>query len=350
MSTAPPPGYNPGESMLQGGNTAQILPVQGGGGAAAPENVSLLQGGETAVLHPVQGGGADYPLDFEGRKFKQYEGELANVDNTRAVPLGTRIYYIRIGDINDDAVKNDWLESKFTDDEAQFLNDLYFTQDVLTGVFGDRWRITLKEFLYLMSASKCFSDDRFLLSSECDKARTIINVIHNYFLTNPDIVSKVTEKEEDALREEIRIVKDALMETKNDAIHVEAEASKRVEAAEAEKGEIAETLGVDLNNLEAYKSDPFTERGPLTMLDEYPGTARQQGGGTFNALGTIAPSIMLDATGAYSIIIVAVEKRSGTYKKAQLRVNARTYDEATNKSLKMLNTLQSKYPGWVFIV
>lgn len=54
--SAPPPGYNPGDSLLQGGN-AQIHPVQGGGGAA-PEDQSLLSGGNSAEIVPVQGGGA----------------------------------------------------------------------------------------------------------------------------------------------------------------------------------------------------------------------------------------------------------------------------------------------------
>lgn len=58
--SGPPPGYNPGESMFQGGSSATIHPVMGGGGAlpAGFEQQSLLQGGEGATIHPVQGGGA----------------------------------------------------------------------------------------------------------------------------------------------------------------------------------------------------------------------------------------------------------------------------------------------------
>jgi hypothetical protein len=48
-----PPGYNPGESLLQGGN-ASITPMQGGG-TTDPE-VSLLQGGNTANIIPLKGG------------------------------------------------------------------------------------------------------------------------------------------------------------------------------------------------------------------------------------------------------------------------------------------------------
>ena len=53
---APPPGYNPGESILQGGN-ATIQPVMGGGGGAHgnPEQ-SLLSGGNSANIIPLKGG------------------------------------------------------------------------------------------------------------------------------------------------------------------------------------------------------------------------------------------------------------------------------------------------------
>jgi hypothetical protein len=47
-----PPGYNPGESLLQGGNTS-IVPMQGGG--SDPEQ-SLLQGGNSANIIPLKGG------------------------------------------------------------------------------------------------------------------------------------------------------------------------------------------------------------------------------------------------------------------------------------------------------
>lgn len=60
MSGAPP-GYNPNESMLQGGD-APIQPVMGGGGmppAGYQPSESMLQGGESVSIQPVMGGGAD---------------------------------------------------------------------------------------------------------------------------------------------------------------------------------------------------------------------------------------------------------------------------------------------------
>jgi hypothetical protein len=52
---APPPGYNPGESILQGGN-ATIQPVMGGGGGHGDPEQSLLSGGNSANIIPQKGG------------------------------------------------------------------------------------------------------------------------------------------------------------------------------------------------------------------------------------------------------------------------------------------------------
>jgi hypothetical protein len=59
--SAPPPGYNPSESLLQGGN-ASIHGVMGGGGMGDP-NESLLSGGDSANITPLQGGSIQtYPV------------------------------------------------------------------------------------------------------------------------------------------------------------------------------------------------------------------------------------------------------------------------------------------------
>ncbi len=60
---AQPPGYNPGESLLQGGN-ATIQPVMGGGGHGDPEQ-SLLSGGNSANIIPLKGGRR---MSSKGRK------------------------------------------------------------------------------------------------------------------------------------------------------------------------------------------------------------------------------------------------------------------------------------------
>ena len=73
----PPPGYNPGQSVLQGG-TATIHPVMGGGGLGGSyENQSLLSGGEGAQIHAVQGGGAEADAE-NGYGYGEEYGEEDN--------------------------------------------------------------------------------------------------------------------------------------------------------------------------------------------------------------------------------------------------------------------------------
>lgn len=59
---APPPNYNPNESLLNGGTDAAIMKVMGGGGLGGDlngynETQSLLNGGLDAVIEKIEGGG-----------------------------------------------------------------------------------------------------------------------------------------------------------------------------------------------------------------------------------------------------------------------------------------------------
>jgi len=68
MSGTLPPNYNPNDSLLSGGDTAKIMPVQGGGFVTGVNinynaDASLLRGGENVPIEPVQGGGANKPVE-----------------------------------------------------------------------------------------------------------------------------------------------------------------------------------------------------------------------------------------------------------------------------------------------
>ena len=53
MGDQAPPNFNPSVSLLSGGESVTITPIQGGGGL---DDVSMLSGGEGAVIQPVKGG------------------------------------------------------------------------------------------------------------------------------------------------------------------------------------------------------------------------------------------------------------------------------------------------------
>jgi hypothetical protein len=85
MSGTPPPNYNPNDSLLSGGDSAKIIPVQGGGSLTDVPNsynpdASLLSGGETAKIMPVQGGGD--PKDGNN----EANGETNNDNTLSTIP------------------------------------------------------------------------------------------------------------------------------------------------------------------------------------------------------------------------------------------------------------------------
>ena len=55
MGDQAPPNFNPSVSLLSGGESATIMPVQGGGGMFNPD-ATLLSGGEGATIQAVKGG------------------------------------------------------------------------------------------------------------------------------------------------------------------------------------------------------------------------------------------------------------------------------------------------------
>jgi hypothetical protein len=75
MSGTLPPSYNPNDSLLSGGDSAKIMPVQGGGFLTSVNynaDASLLSGGENVKIEPVQGGGAKTAKEVYDDQMKEY--------------------------------------------------------------------------------------------------------------------------------------------------------------------------------------------------------------------------------------------------------------------------------------
>ncbi len=104
MSGTPPPNYNPNDSMLSGGDSAKIIPVQGGGfmpGGNYNADVSLLSGGEDAKILPVQGGGkpptaaeqkaASIKLLEVGERLKRMQALEKEIEQLAKEPVGPEL-------------------------------------------------------------------------------------------------------------------------------------------------------------------------------------------------------------------------------------------------------------------
>jgi len=80
-----PPGYNPGESMLQGGN-ANITAVMGGGGNSngfieGNPNDSMLNGGNSVDIVPLKGGKRKTKRKQRGGEYKQTMKRIVDIQH-----------------------------------------------------------------------------------------------------------------------------------------------------------------------------------------------------------------------------------------------------------------------------
>jgi hypothetical protein len=78
---------------------------------------------------------------------------------------------------NSDAVKIDWMNARFTKDEADLLNALQFTPGLLKRAIGENYKWRLANFLANLTLSSCFKETSLLLKSECDDARLFMRKV-----------------------------------------------------------------------------------------------------------------------------------------------------------------------------
>ena len=78
---------------------------------------------------------------------------------------------------NSDVVKIDWMNARFTKDEADLLNALQFTPGLLKRAIGENYKWRLANFLANLTLSSCFKETSLLLKSECDDARLFMRKV-----------------------------------------------------------------------------------------------------------------------------------------------------------------------------
>lgn len=95
------------------------------------------------------------------------------------IDINGAVYNLRFPD---DRVKNDWLQKIFTSDEAEFMNSIHITPQILNTVFGDKYMENLVNFLDTLIGSKCLTDTSLLMNSECVNCRDFLKRVNSYFL------------------------------------------------------------------------------------------------------------------------------------------------------------------------
>jgi len=262
---------------------------------------------------------------------------LDNVDYERIL-LDGRIYSIRNPSSNLSVYQTDWLTQRFTRDEADLLKALNLGRGILERVFEDDdepWNIQLADFLRNMVISKCYTDTALLTNAACDTSSKFVNKVFEFFLSNhPSIADLRTDEEGAKLREEM--LRGQLHRTKIKSRDEAEEQRIRSEEENMSLREHAEAQGVDLRvDLAQISKNPFRDRRLIYV---------RQGGPL-----EIHIYQKIGEPRKWCRHIVAIERRSKRYSKAELSVTAENEIEGAAKLQQEFSKLGTEYPGWIFL-
>ena len=134
-------------------------------------------------------------------------------DTIATVPLTVGNGYYRIRDPGAPGVYDDWLQQRFTPDEATLLNDMHLRPSLVAGLFKDEidpydgskkaWQETLADFLRNIIDSKCFTDSTLLTKRECEQGRNFLNRIYEYILLNTASILEMSELDQEQLNDQL---------------------------------------------------------------------------------------------------------------------------------------------------
>ena len=260
----------------------------------------LCEGLKTALIQPPR------PKD---QFFPSPDAQVAGV-NYYNVDMDANVYSIR-EPLFDNRVYQDWIQGKFTDDEAKFLNSLGFSPDLLEKVFLDpstNWQYELAKFLEGLVISKCFRDDTLQLRRECQQNRKFLEKIYTFFVEN---------------------------NLSSEAIEAQRAAAAQEEIARYRK----ELYDQDLakQDLELHMPDS-TDAKPIEADEFHAGKKKW---GTLYIYDTTDDEVGTN--------IILVNKSSGRHTYYTVRVPRPEYEADTNTLYKKLDLLRLKYPGYYII-
>ena len=131
-----------------------------------------------------------------------------------SIPLGTRTYLLRHP--RTQLVVDDWNNLIFTEDEADFLNDMKLRPDMLAEIHGeDTWAKILSTHMGTIVRSKCFSDNRLVLHSDCQQTERFIAGVMEYYMTNDLRLKAIDDRELAAGDRDIEIRLDRVRDKKD---------------------------------------------------------------------------------------------------------------------------------------
>jgi len=124
-----------------------------------------------------------------------------------SVPLGSNEYSLRHPRTPE--VVEDWKNLVFTEDEAEFLNDLNLRPKILADIYASTpeidWKSELAKNMATIVRSKCFNDPRLVLHSDCQVSNNFIQKILDYYVKNDERITSLEFDEVEAEKNELRL-------------------------------------------------------------------------------------------------------------------------------------------------
>ena len=231
-------------------------------------------------------------------------------------------------------VRKDWLEFKFTMDEAEVLNSLQIKPSVLNSyVFEGDGPGMLVKFLSNMVNSKCYTEKDLLTKEECSISENFIDKVYSYLLEHdPRIDEGIEAKKSEQLRMEAEIKRNEDAEMKEKISKEEAEMAKE------DLKKFKALFGLDDSVTdESLAKDPY-EDGILVPEDEVDELQ-------FN-------TVLRDIKKGYYMFIVTagiVDMFTDVgLTVGRLYVDVKNEQEATPAIDAGIKRLSQAYPGWKF--
>jgi hypothetical protein len=266
--------------------------------------------------------------------FSPTDDDHLSLDNVKytTLKLGYGTYSIRKPT---DAVKNDWLNLKFTKSEVDLLTKMNLRPSYLQDIFGkDVWKDQLKVFLANMVNSKCFIDRALLTTAECSRSSEFVDRVAEYFLIHDDRLVEL-HQDHDAAMERYRqkLLSDAAY-AKGTAVTESESASLKAQKEIERITALAASLGIDTKlTPEQVAKDPFVD-GRITKVDK----------ATIVADDEITKNI---ATDLWHKEFYVIKKSGKTIQIGELSTKAEDQDDAVKAIQLLLTALEKDYPAWL---
>jgi hypothetical protein len=128
-----------------------------------------------------------------------------------SIPLNGISYFIRYPDPE---VEDDWKDTNFTQDEANWLKEMRITPEALHGIYkGLPWKKDLAKNMATIVKSQCFNNSKMVLHSQCKDSREFIGKILKYWIENDKDLVQLRGENEDAKQPGIKSEEENPFET-----------------------------------------------------------------------------------------------------------------------------------------